>query len=286
MPIDVEAALGASLPPTEFAWDQDRVILYHLGIGAGDPPTDPNELEYCYEANLKVLPSFATIPPFGAMINVGGVEGMDFNLAMLLHGEQDLRVAGPIPTGASVVNEGRITGIYDKGKAALVVVEVVTRDAASGAELFTNESSLFIRGEGGWGGDPGPSAENQAPEREPDAVFESPTLPQQALLYRLSGDKNPLHADPAFAAMGGFDRPILHGLCSYGIVCKAVVDGMFGGDVTAVSRYRARFAGVVFPGETIITRAWDEGDRIVVEATTAERQTPVLSHAAVWRAAG
>lgn len=284
MPIDVEAALGATLPPTEFEWDQDRVILYHLGIGAGDPPTDPNELDYCYEANLKVLPSFATIPPFASMINVGGVEGMDFNLAMLLHGEQDLAVSGPIPTAAKVVNEGRIAGIYDKGKAALVVVEVVTREADRGEELFTNRASLFIRGEGGWGGDPGPTGENEAPPREPDEVYSSKTLHQQALLYRLSGDKNPLHADPAFAAMAGFDRPILHGLCSYGVVCKAVVDGVFGGDVTAVTRYRGRFAGIVYPGETIVTRVWDEGDRIVVEATTAERGTPVLSHAALWKA--
>ncbi len=284
MPIDVDAALGATLPRTEFSWDQDRVILYHLGIGAGDPPTDPGELEYCYEANLKVLPTFATIPPFASMINVGGVEGMDFNLAMLLHGEQDLTLAGPIPVGASVVNEARIAAIYDKRKAAVVVVEVVTRDASSGDELFTNRASLFIRGEGGWGGDPGPPSEDRAPDREPDAVFSSPTLPQQALLYRLSGDKNPLHADPAFAALGGFDRPILHGLCTYGVVCKAVVDGIFEGDVSAVGRYRARFAGVVYPGETIVTRVWDEGERMVVEARTEERGSPVLANAALWKA--
>ncbi len=283
MPIDVERALGAALPTTEFSWDEDRVILYHLGVGAGDPPTDPGELEYCYEANLKVLPSFATIPPFASMINVGGIEGLDINLAMVLHGEQDLTLAGAMPTAATVSNEAKIAAIYDKKKAAVVVVEVTSRDAGTGRELFTNRASLFVRGEGGWGGDPGPASEDGTPDREPDAVFSSPTLPQQALLYRLSGDKNPLHADPNFAALGGFDRPILHGLCTYGVVCKAVVDGIFGGDVAAVSRYRARFAGIVYPGETVLTRVWDEGDRVVVEASTEERGAPVITNAAIWK---
>ncbi len=283
MPIDVERALGAALPTTEFSWDEDRVILYHLGVGAGDPPTDPGELEYCYEANLKVLPSFATIPPFASMINVGGAEGLDINLAMVLHGEQDLTLAGAMPTAATVTNEAKIAAIYDKKKAAVVVVEVTSRDAGTGRELFTTRASLFVRGEGGWGGDPGPASEDGTPDRDPDAVFSSPTLPQQALLYRLSGDKNPLHADPSFAALGGFDRPILHGLCTYGVVCKAVVDGIFGGDVAAVARYRARFAGIVYPGETVVTRVWDEGDRVVVEASTEERGAPVITNAAIWK---
>jgi acyl dehydratase len=283
MPIDVQRALGAALPAIETAWDQDRVILYHLGVGAGVPPTDPNELAYTYEGALKVLPSFGTIPPFGSMMGVAGVEGMDVNLALLLHGEQDLELARPIPVSATAVHEGRIAAIYDKGKAAVAVVEVVTSDARNGEVLFTNRSSLFLRGEGGWGGDPGPGPANEPPDRGPDLEVVSPTLPQQALLYRLSGDKNPLHADPAFAAMGGFDRPILHGLCSYGIVCKAVVDRAFGGDVGAMARYQARFAGVVFPGESIVTRMWDDGDRVVVAAHTLERKTPVISNAAVWR---
>jgi acyl dehydratase len=283
MPIDVERALGATLPPVETGWDQDRVILYHLGVGAGVPPTEPGELAYTYEGSLKVLPSFGTIPPFGSMMGVAGVEGMDVNLALLLHGEQDLELARPIPTSATAVHEGSIAAIYDKGKAAVAVVEVVTRDTRSGEVLFTNRSSLFLRGEGGWGGDPGPGPANEPPDRAHDLETVSPTLPQQALLYRLSGDKNPLHADPAFAAMGGFDRPILHGLCSYGIVCKAVVDRALGGDVAAVARYQARFAGVVFPGESIVTRMWDEGDRVVVAAHTLERETAVISNAAVWR---
>ena len=144
-----------------------------------------------------------------------------------------------------------------------------------------NRFAAFLRGEGGFGGEPGPAPGNEPPARDPDHVVESPTLPQQALLYRLSGDKNPLHIDPSFAQLGGFDKPILHGLCSYGIVCKAVVDSALGGDVAAVAGYRARFSGVVFPGETIVTSMWEEGGRIVVSARTKERDTPVISNAAI-----
>ena len=147
--------------------------------------------------------------------------------------------------------------------------------------LFVNRFSLFLRGAGGFGGDSGPKAGNVAPERAPDHVVESPTLPQQALLYRLSGDKNPLHADPEFAKMGGFDKPILHGLCSYGIVCKAAVDHAIGGDTAKVARYQARFAGVVFPGETIVTSLWNEGGKILIAAKTKERGTAVISNAAI-----
>jgi acyl dehydratase len=170
--------------------------------------------------------------------------------------------------------------IWDKGKAALVVLEVETRDE-SNSLLFTNRFSLFLRGEGGFGGEPGPKAGNQAPERDPDGVIEVATMPQQALIYRLSGDKNPLHADPEFAKMGGFDRPIIHGLCSYGVVCKAIVDHVLGGDTTKVARWQARFAGVGFPGETYQISYWKEGDKILVAANSKERGAPIISNAAI-----
>lgn len=280
MPIDPERVVGAALPETEHGWDADDVILYHLGVGAGNPPTATGELEYTYEAALKVLPTFATIPMFPSMMGVLGLDGLDINPAMILHGEQSIRLGGEIPTHAKVVNRGRVTHLYDKGKGAVAVVEVTT-STVDGNELFTNTASIYVRGEGGFGGDPGPEPGNLIPDRVHDAEIASPTLPQQALLYRLSGDKNPLHADPAFAAFGGFDRPILHGLCTYGIVCKAVVDELLAGDVAAVGGFDARFTGVVFPGETVVTRAWREPDRIIVEASTAERGKAVLSNAAV-----
>jgi acyl dehydratase len=279
MPIDPSKALGFELPAGVAAWGPDQVILYHLGVGAGVPATAPGELEYTYEKNLKVLPSFGVIPVFASLGNLARVPGLQFNFALLLHGEQEIRLHRPIPAAATVRSRGRVAEIWDKGKAALVVLEVESADEEG--PLFTNRFSLFLRGEGGFGGESGPKAGNLPPERAPDQVVESPTLPQQALLYRLSGDKNPLHADPEFAKIGGFDRPILHGLCSFGIVCKAVVDRALGGDVTKLAGYQARFAGVVFPGETLVTSLWREGDRIIVAAKTKERDTPVIANAAV-----
>jgi acyl dehydratase len=281
MPIDPSKALGAELGEGTHSYTRDDVILYHLGVGAGVPATDPNELEYTYEKNLKVLPSFGVIPTFSSMAGLGAVEGMDFNFAMLLHGEQDLEVHQPIPPEATITNKGKVAEIWDKGKAALVVLQVDSSDE-SGKPLFTNRFSLFLRGEGGFGGEAGPKAGNKAPDREPDGVIEVKTLPQQALIYRLSGDKNPLHADPEFAKMGGFDTPIIHGLCSYGVVCKAVVDEVLGGDVTKVARYQARFAGVGFPGETYRISYWKEGDKILIQANSVDRNNaPIISNAAI-----
>jgi acyl dehydratase len=281
MPIDVDKVVGAQIPGDVAEWDEDAVILYHLAVGAGVPPTDAGELQYTYEsAPLKVLPSFGVVPVFRMLSGLIGLEGLTFNPMMLLHGEQDLVLHKPLPARAKVENTGRVSEVYDKGKGALVVVETETKDE-SGDPLCTNRFSAFIRGEGGFGGEPGPAPGNEAPARDADHIAESPTLPQQALLYRLSGDKNPLHVDPNMAALGGFDRPILHGLCSFGIVCKAAVDRALGGDVTKVARYQARFSGVVFPGETIVTSMWREGDQLLLSAATKERGSPVITNAAL-----
>lgn len=291
MPIDRDKALGATLGTSQGSYEADDVILYHLGVGAGFAATDEHELEYTFEKKLKVLPSFAVVAGSsfssrvrrsggGGMGGLGKVPGLEFNPAMLLHGEQEIAIHQPLPTAASFTTEGRIAEIFDKGKAALVIVENVSKDE-SGEPLFTQRMSLFLRGEGGFGGPSGPKAGNTRPERAADGVLESRTLPQQALLYRLNGDKNPLHADPEFAKMGGFDAPIIHGLCSYGIACKAIVDGALGGDTTRVSGYAARFAGVAFPGETYLTSWWQEGDRILLEAKSKERDALIISNAAV-----
>ena len=282
MPIDPSRAVGALVGETATSWDEDDVILYHLALGAGRNPVDPGELAYCYEAGLKVLPSYGVIPAQTAMIGIlGGVPGLEFNPIMLLHGEQELEVkTDRVPTSATVHNVARVAAVYDKGKAALAVVEVETV-TTDGTPLFVNRFGLFFRGEGGFGGDPGPKGGEPAPPETPDLVVESPTLPQQALLYRLLGDRNPLHVDPGVAAMGGFERPILHGLCTYGIGCKAVVDSMLGGDTAAVAGYRARFAGVVVPGDTIVTSLWRRDGRIHLESVNRDRNTPVLTQAMV-----
>ena len=280
MPIDADKARGASLPDGEGSYSQDDVILYHLGVGAGVPATDPGELEYTYEKNLKVLPSFAVIPAFGSMGGLGSVPGLQFNFAMLLHGEQEVILHKPLPSAQKLKTSARISEIYDKGKAALVILESAAKDEQD-EPLFTNRFSLFIRGEGGFGGDSGPKAGNKAPDRDPDGKVVSETLPQQALLYRLSGDKNPLHADPEFAKLGGFDTPIIHGLCSYGVACKAIVDDALDGDVTKVARYQARFAGVGFPGETYETSWWRDGKQILFGTRSIERDAPIISNACI-----
>jgi len=282
MPIDVTKAVGAELRPTTFSWSDDDVILYHLGIGAGDPPTDPRELRYTYEGDLVVLPTYATIPQFSMMMSMTMSDGFDINLAQVLHGEHEIVLHGRLPTSGTVTQTGKVTGVFDKGKGAVAEMEIVSVLDKTGEPIFTNRASIYIRGEGGFGGDPGPSSRTEAPDRPPDHIVESPTLPQQALLYRMaSGDRNPLHADPGFAAFGGFERPILHGLCSYGIVGKAVVDHALDSAPEQVAAFKARFSGVVFPGETVVTSVWDEGDHLAVTAESKERGTSVLSNGVV-----
>ena len=282
MPIDMEKVPGALLRGTTFSWSEEDVILYNLGVGAGNPPTSPSELQYAYEGDLKAVPAFGTIPPFQMVMGIGALDGLQIELAQILHGFQTLTLHQPLPTSGTVTQTGKILDVYDRQRGAMIVVEVVSTLEGRTEPLFTNVSGVYVRGEGGYGGDPGPPAGNEIPDREADRVVESETLPQQALLYRMSsGDKNPLHADPGFAAAAGFDRPILHGLCTYGIVSKAVVESVLGGDPGLVSAFTARFTGHVFPGETLVTRIWSEGDRHLISTETLERGTTVLSNAAL-----
>ncbi|MFB6814435.1 MaoC/PaaZ C-terminal domain-containing protein [Streptomyces sp. NPDC056347] len=283
MPIDAEKALAAEPRSSRIGWDHKDVQLYHLGIGAGcapdraDPAVDPRELRYTLESRLQVLPSFATVAGAG-MGGFGGLAapGIDIDRAAVLHGGQTVRVHRPIPVTGSAVQTSKIAAVYDKGKAAVLVL----RSEASDDEgpLWTNDAQIFVRGEGGFGGERGPSERTPRPEAAPDHVVERPVRPDQALLYRLSGDWNPLHADPEFAALAGFDRPILHGLCTYGITLKAVTDTLFDGDASRVRSYRTRFAGIFFPGETLRIEMWDAGNEVRVEVSAVERENaPVLA---------
>ncbi|MEX0864852.1 MAG: MaoC/PaaZ C-terminal domain-containing protein [Acidimicrobiia bacterium] len=280
MPIDIEKVLGAEVPGADFSWTEKDIILYNLAVGAGDPPTDLNELRYTYEGDLVALPGFGTIPPFAMMMSLTSMDGADINLAQILHGEQSLTVHGPIPTSGSVSQAGRVSDVFDKGKGALIVLEVVSTLERDGQILFTNRAGVYVRGEGGFGGDPGPGSRPKAPDRQPDHIVETPTIPQQALLYRqASGDRNPLHADPGFAAFAGYERPILHGLCTYGMAAKVAVDTVLDGDPGQFEGLTARFSGHVFPGETLVTRIWEDGDGHLLEVSTKERGLPVLSNA-------
>jgi acyl dehydratase len=216
------------------------------------------------------------------MMSLGSVDGIDVDPARILHGDQMLSIHQPVPISGTVTQAGRVIGIHDRGRGALIVLEVVSSMSGTGEPLFTNRSGIYVRGEGGFGGDGGPVMDNRPPERDPDHVVESPTLPQQALLYRMaSGDKNPLHADPAFAAMAGFDRPILHGLCTYGVVMHAVVESALAGEAGSVTGYQARFTGHVFPGETLVTSVWEERGRYLLSTVARERGTTVLGNGAL-----
>ncbi|MGW6155446.1 MaoC/PaaZ C-terminal domain-containing protein [Streptomyces sp. NPDC055144] len=284
MPIDAAKAVAAEPRSAEITWDHKDIQLYHLGLGAGTPATDPDELRYTLESRLHVLPSFATVAGAGMGV-VGGLSapGIDVNLAHVLHGGQTVELHRPIPVKGSATSTSRVAAVYDKGKAAILVLRTEVADADG--PLWTSDAQIFVRGEGGFGGDRGPSTRLEAPTGDPDRTVERPVREDQALLYRLSGDWNPLHADPEFAKLAGFDRPILHGLCSYGMTLKAVVDTLLDGDVSRVRSYATRFTGVVFPGETLRIRMWRSEGRIQVTVTAVERdEAPVLADTIVEHA--
>lgn len=263
----------------EFSYTERDVILYNLGIGA-----TAKDLQWTYESHeeFAALPTFGVVPQFAASSGISLGWLPNFNPAKLLHGEQFLAIKSPIPTEGNFVNETRLLEVLDKGKAASVTTIVYTKDIATGNIIFENQITVFIRGAGGFGGkrtgrDRGAAtAANTPPKRQPDAVIEEKTSASQAALYRLSGDYNPLHIDPSFAAIGGFDQPILHGLCFMGIAGKHVLQS-FG----AYKDIKVRFSGVVFPGETLVTEMWKTGSEVIFSTKTKERGTTVLAAAAV-----
>lgn len=265
MPINPEA-VGSKSEPAEHAWTSKDCLLYALGVGAG---TD--ELAFTTEnsegIDQAVLPTFAVIAG-GRGGGMGRSIG-SFNPAMLVHGEQAIELHRPLPVEGKVRTTSTVTGIYDKGSGAVIASESVSVDAESGEPMFTNHSSVFIRGEGGWGGDRGPSGlAHPAPERDPDEVVSYETRVDQALLYRLSGDRNPLHSDPAFARRGGFDRPILHGLCTYGFTGRALLHALCGSDPAKFGSMEGRFSRPVWPGDTLTVKMWVDGKEATFRTET------------------
>lgn len=288
MPIDPTVAVGAELPARTFSWTESDVLLYHLALGAGSRPgdnLDPTALRWTLDdQDLQVLPSFGVVAPSFHETDPPPLDlpGCDIDLAQVVHGSQSVHVNGPLPTSGSGTLRTRVSDVWDKGRAAVIWQEgVATSD--SGEELWTVTSSIFVRGEGGWGGDRGSSTAVEKPDRSPDASVTYDVTPQQALLYRLCGDRNPLHASPPSRA-AGFPAPIMHGLGTYGIVLREVTDALLERDAARVGGFSARFAGVVFPGETLYVDAWDEGDRIVVDATVGDDRRPALADSVVTRA--
>ncbi|MCB0970724.1 MAG: MaoC family dehydratase N-terminal domain-containing protein [Acidimicrobiales bacterium] len=277
MPINPDA-VGSVGPAVRHAWSERDVLLYALGVGAG--AVDPlDELAFTTEnsqdTTLQVLPTMAVVLSVGgggAFAHLGS-----FNPAMLVHGEEAITLHAPIPTAGEVETVGEITAIWDKGSGAVVEVTSTSTDTATGDALFTVVMSAFIRGEGDFGGERGPSGpRNVAPDREPDHVVTYPTRADQALLYRLSGDRNPLHSDPAFAALGGFDRPILHGLCTYGFTGRGLLHLLCASEPARFRAMSGRFSSPVLPGESLTVRAWETGPGEAVFQTSGDDGRVVL----------
>jgi acyl dehydratase len=262
-------AVGTRGEPAERTWAHKDALLYALGVGAGAADPTGFELEFTTENSdgvaQKVLPTFVTIvgQGGGAMASIG-----DFNPAMLVHGEQAITLHGPLPTKATIRVTTSVAGMYDKGSGGLVVLESESVYADTGAPAFTSRSGLFIRGEGGFGGPRNPEGDEESalaaeplPTREPDEVVTYSTREDQALLYRLNGDRNPLHSDPTFAKRAGFDRPILHGLCTYGFTGRGLLHMVCDSDPARFGSMRARFSRPTMPGDTLRISVWDVADQ-------------------------
>lgn len=268
MPINPDA-VGAVGPESEISWSSKDSLLYALGVGAGQ--TDPTgfELEFTTE-NTKETPQLAFPTQVVVLGGGGGVDFGEFNLAALLHGEQHITLHQTLPAEGTGVGQGRVAAIYDKGKAALVVLETDVRDT-DGNPMWTTRAGLFIAGEGGWGGDRGPSADWALPDRDADMVSGFDTRSDQALLYRLNGDRNPLHSDPSFSALAGFETPILHGLCTYGVSGRALLHALCDGDPDGFGSMGGRFKSPVIPGERLDVHMWDQGDQILFQTRVGDR---------------
>jgi len=267
--------IGRKCGPIPFEYTWKDVVVYALGIGA-----QTNELPFIYEnaeGGLKVFPSFATV--MGTAVFFELFKDVKVDLSKFIHGEEAVRLHRPIPPGGKALVEGEVTNIYDKVKGALIIWRLQIK-TVTGELLAEAEHGVFYVGAGGFGGDPGPRAEGlEIPEGTRPDFAASYYIPEnQAALYRLNGDLNPLHVDPNFAGMGGFLRPILHGLCTYGYAAKAIVLNACDGDAARFKEFSARFSGVVYPGDTLVTEGWkDKGGRYLIRSRTG--RGVVLSHA-------
>ena len=289
MPIFYPDILDQKTAARTFTYGDKDVMLYALGVGMGRDPMNETELPFVYEKGLKVIPTAATV-----LASAGGrpARGADetppkpghrpsqINFLMVVHGEQKVELHRPLPASGTFTAQGRTIGAFDKGKdkGAVIVNETVWTDEA-GEKVATLTGSTFARGDGGFGGPTEGQPEPHAiPSRKADLSVDIPTREDQALLYRLNGDRNPLHSDPDVAKRAGFPRPILHGLCTYGITCRAVLQAITGFDPDQIMSHQARFSAPVFPGDTITVDLWKDGTVISFEARVAARNATVIKN--------
>ena len=266
------SVIGNKTNPIVFEYTWKDVALYNIGVGAG-----ANDLRFVYEnipGGLKVLPSFCVVPAIKAFPYLGD----NIEWSLMLHGEQRIRLWRPMAPEGRIIQVGEVSNIYDKGKGAVYKIRIKGW-TENDEDLYEAEWSIFYLGFGGFGGDPGPKAETILPPEgiKPDFSITQKTAANQALIYRLSGDLNPLHLDPKAAERGGFSRPILHGLCTYGFATRAIVQNLLEGDVTRLKEFSARFSNTVYPGDLLTTEGWQSGDRYIIQTRT--EKSVVLSNA-------
>ena len=279
MAINYEKLMAWKFPEVEQTYSKRDVMLYALGLGFGADPMDENQLQYVYEENLKALPTMAVV--LGSPGSWMRAPESGINYLKVVHGEQWLTAHKPLPPEATVVGHTRITNVIDKGegKGAVVYIERKLYNKTNGDPLSTIVSSTFARGDGGFGGPSGPTPPlHTVPEGTPEKTCDLATLPRQALIYRLSGDYNPLHGDPKVAKAAGFPMPILHGLCTYGTAAHAVIKTCCGYDASRLTGLQVRFSAPVYPGETIRTEMWKSGGVVSFRSRVLERDVVVLSN--------
>lgn len=277
MAIDYQKVMALKQSGIAFNYGDRETMLYALGIGFGSDPMNLDELPFVYENGLKAMPTLATVVAWGS----GNVGASGINYAMVVHGEQRLKMHKPMPSSASITSDSHFVEVLDKGegKGAVLIEETNLRDAKSGDLICTLTASIFARADGGFGGpSEGGPMPHQIPSRAFDKEVDIATNPNQALIYRLSGDRNPLHSDPYFAKMVGFPRPILHGLCTYGICARAIIGAYCGNDPARLKEIDVRFSSPVFPGETISVQMWQDGETISFEAKVKSRDVVVIKN--------
>ena len=279
MPLDPARLLSLKLPDVERQYTAKDVMLYALGVGLGHDPIDERQLAFVYEKNLKVLPTFPVVLGFEPFLLRDIDAGVNFEMSV--HGEEHLVLHRPLATSGTIVARHRILDVIDKGpgRGALLSMERAISDKASGERLATIRQTVFCRADGGFSGDVRPSPPvHPLPDRAPDLICDLQTRPEMALIYRLSADVNPLHADPEVARAAGFERPILQGLGTFGVVGHAILRSVCDYDPARLSSIAGRFSAPVYPGDTIRTEIWRDGDIVSFRARVVERDAVAISN--------